>query len=215
MGRLGKFVSPLLAMFLSGCATLQSTTNSHGPAAKEIAHLSNAMSITFVITIVIMWALLVIALKNRGSLQEHMPINVGGGQDWVWIGGVAIPLLVLTVFFFLGLNLLRGFPIHGDHGAMNSGSMGGGSKPDILVIGHQWWWEVHYLGASGQQVPSLSKCAPPMSSTLSGYRVSTAKLTYCLGTSISFALKPASLVITLASVQSIAASSMQICTFWS
>ncbi len=35
MGRLGKFVSPLLAMFLAGCATLQSTSNTHGPAAKE------------------------------------------------------------------------------------------------------------------------------------------------------------------------------------
>ncbi len=161
MGRLGKLVSPLLAMFLAGCATLQSTSNAHGPAAREIAHLSNAMSVTFVITIVVMWALLAIATRNRGSLKEHMPIEAGGGQGWVWIGGVAVPLLVLTVFFFLGLNLLRGFPIHGDHGAMNSGSMAAGSKPDILIIGHQWWWEVHYLEAPGHEVITANEIHIP------------------------------------------------------
>ena len=162
MGRLGKFVSPLLAVFLAGCATLQSTSNTHGPAAKSIAHLSHAMSITFVITIVVMWVLLAIALKkNRGSLQEHMPIDVGGGQAWVAIGGIAVPLLVLSVFFFLGLDLLTDFPIHGDHGAMNMGSMAARSKPDILVIGHQWWWEVHYLGDSGHEVITANEIHIP------------------------------------------------------
>ena len=152
MGRLYKSVWSLLTLFLAGCANVQSISNTHGPAARSIAHLSRAMSITFVITIVVMWALLAIALKrNRGTLQEHMPIDVGGGQAWVAIGGIAIPLLVLSVFFFLGLDLLTDFPIHGDHGAMDMGSMAAKSKPDILIIGHQWWWEVHYLEASGQQ----------------------------------------------------------------
>ena len=122
MARLCKFVSPLLALFLAGCATLQSTSNTHGPAAHNIARLSHAMSITFMIAIIIMWVLLAIALKkNPGSLKEHMPIDSGGGQAWVAIGGIAIPLLVLSVFFFLGLDLLADFPIHGDHGAMNTG----------------------------------------------------------------------------------------------
>src|SRR5581483_8955982 len=56
-----------------------------------------------------------------------------------------VPLLVLSVFFFFGLDLLAGFPIHGDHGAMDHGSMASKSRPDILIIGHQWWWEVHYI----------------------------------------------------------------------
>ena len=153
MSRLAKSASALLALLLSGCATLQSTSNTHGPAAQKIARLSHAMSITFVITIIVMWALLAIALKkNRGTLQEHMPIDVGGGQTWVAIGGIAVPLLVLSVFFFMGLDLLADFPIHGDHGAMNKGAMTTKSKPDILIVGHQWWWEVHYLGASNQQI---------------------------------------------------------------
>lgn len=146
MGRLCTALSPLIALCLTSCVTLQSTSNTHGPAAKNIARLSHAMSITFVIAIVVMWALLAIALKKkRGTLREHMPIDAGGGQAWVAIGGIAVPFLVLSVFFFMGLDLLAGFPIHGDHGAMDMGSMAGKSKPDILIIGHQWWWEIHYI----------------------------------------------------------------------
>ncbi len=146
---------------------MQSTSNTHGPAANRIALLSHAMSITFVLTIVVMWVLLAVALKrNRGSLQEHMPIDVGGGQAWVAIGGIAVPLLVLSVFFVFGLVLLADFPIHGDHrpmnmGPMNMGSNAAASKPDILIIGHQWWWEVHYLGDSGEQVTTANEIHIP------------------------------------------------------
>jgi cytochrome c oxidase subunit 2 len=162
MGRPYQYASPLLLLFLTGCSTLQSISNTHGPAAENIARLSHAMTITFVITIVVMWALLWIALKkNRGSLKEHMPIDVGGGQAWVAIGGIAIPLLVLSVFFFIGLDLLSNFPIHGDHGAMGMGSKAAMSKPDILIIGHQWWWEVHYLGGANQQVITANEIHIP------------------------------------------------------
>jgi cytochrome c oxidase subunit 2 len=161
MGRLRQFVFPLLALPLTGCATLQSIGNTHGPAAHRIALLSHAMSITFVIAILVMWALLAIALrKNRGSLQEHLPIDIGGGQAWVAIGGIAIPLLVLSVFFFLGLDLLADFPIHGDHHPMDS-SMAGKSSPDILIVGHQWWWEVHYLEGAGQQIVTANEIHIP------------------------------------------------------
>jgi len=50
---------------------------------------------------------------------------------------MAIPLLVLCVLFILGLSLLKKFPIHDSAKA--------DLKPQILVVGHQWWWEVHYL----------------------------------------------------------------------
>src|SRR5665213_2436352 len=137
MRRLGQFVLLLPALFLVGCASVQSTSNTHGPAARSIHHLSLAMSIVFLTTTLVMWVLLVIAVKKRrGSLDEHMPIDVGGGQIWVFIGGLAIPLLVLSVFFFFGLELLSDFPIHGGHGGMAPGASA--SKPDILIIGHLW-----------------------------------------------------------------------------
>ena len=41
--RLHKLVLPLIPLWLAGCATLQSTANTHGPAARSIGHLSRVM----------------------------------------------------------------------------------------------------------------------------------------------------------------------------
>jgi len=147
-----KLLLPLTTIWLCGCATLQSTANTHGPAARSIGHLSRTMDIGFLVTTFVMWGLLVIALKKRpGSLKEHMPIDVGGGQLWIAIGGLAVPLLVLSVLFFLGLELLSDFPIHGMHGGMHAKSGMAVPKPDIVIVGHQWWWEIHYLGGDFDQ----------------------------------------------------------------
>jgi cytochrome c oxidase subunit 2 len=161
--RFCKLVLPLPALLLAGCASVQSTSNTHGPAARSIAHLSHALTITFLITTFVMWVLLAVALKkNRGTFQEHMPIDIGGGQAWIAIGGLAVPLLVLSVFFFLGLELLADFPIHGMHGGMNHAMGTLSPKPDILIIGHQWWWEVHYLtGELDQQFTTANEIHIP------------------------------------------------------
>lgn len=131
-------LSPLM-LLLTGCQAVQSTFNTQGPAADRIAPLSWFMTIVFLITTVVMWVLIGwAALRRKGSLEEHEPIDAGGGQGWIAIGGLLIPLLVLTVFFALGLRLLASFPIDSP---MNERVL----KPDILIIGHQWWWEVQYL----------------------------------------------------------------------
>jgi cytochrome c oxidase subunit 2 len=142
---LGIAASPLL-LLLAGCASLQSTFNVHGPAADQIAWLSWFMTILFLVVTAVMWVLIGWAFtKRRGTLAEHAPIDVGGGQIWIAIGGLAIPLFVLTVIFILGLRLLAAFPIHGMRGGMSGPMAEQIMQPDILIIGHQWWWEVHYL----------------------------------------------------------------------
>lgn len=112
--------------------------NAHGPGAARIVPLMWAISVLFLAVTLVMWILLVIPVRRRGSLSEHDPVDIGGGQGWVALGGLLIPLVVLTGFFVAGLILMERFPIHDPN---NSAVM----KPDILVIGHQWWWEVHYL----------------------------------------------------------------------
>ncbi len=130
-----------LSMLLTGCAPEQSTFNAHGPAAQRIASLSWLMTILFLVITLVMWVLIAwAAKKRRGTLEEHAPVDIGGGQGWIAIGGLAIPLVVLSILFILGLRLLAEFPIHGPHHHP--------MKPDILIIGHQWWWEVQYLNDS-------------------------------------------------------------------
>jgi cytochrome c oxidase subunit II len=131
---------------LTGCESVQSTLAAHGTAAEQISHLEWFMTILFVVITGIMWILFAIAFyKRRGNLSEHELIESSGGEAWIAIGGLAIPLIVLTVIFIWGLDLLRAFPIHGMHGASHQQSMAHSMKPDILIVGHQWWWEIHYL----------------------------------------------------------------------
>jgi cytochrome c oxidase subunit 2 len=150
--RLSILPASLVLSTLAGCRYAQSTFNPHGPAAHKISDLSEFMTLLFLVITLIMGVLIAFAFyRRRGSLQEHEPIQSGGGQMWIAIGGIAIPLIVLTVLFVLGLGLLRDFPIHGMHGGASHAEMMHSMKPEILIIGHQWWWEIHYLNDDPSQ----------------------------------------------------------------
>src|SRR3954452_15522385 len=142
----------ILLLALAGCRYTESMYNMHGPAAHSISTLSWFMTVLFLVTTVIMWALLAFAFyKRRGTLDEHEPIHAAGGQMWIAIGGITIPFIVLIGLFIAGLGLLRAFPIHGMHGGMNEHQMAMAMKPEIRIIGHQWWWEIHYLSDDKSQ----------------------------------------------------------------
>lgn len=116
--------------------------NPGGPAAGSIATLIWIALITFIVTSIIMWVLLIwVAVRRRGSLDTHEPYTATGGHLWIWIGGFAIPFVVLSTMFGLSLGWLRNFPIHNGH------------QPNVQIhiIAHQWWWEVHYVGAPPSQ----------------------------------------------------------------
>jgi cytochrome c oxidase subunit 2 len=133
------------AFALAGCDAAQTTLKGEGPAASKIAGLSWFMTILFLVITLVMWALLAGGFyKRRGTLAEHAPIDSGGGEMWIAIGGLVVPFIVLTILFVLGLGLLSDFPIHGMKGSMNA-SAEAAMKPDIRVIGHQWWWQIEYL----------------------------------------------------------------------
>ncbi len=123
---------------LAGCATSRSTLSPAGPAAGSISWLEWSVLIVFLVISFIMWLLLLwAATRKRGSLATHEPWNIGGGQSWILVGGFAIPFLVLSAFFLLSTVSLKSFPVH-DGDSMH--------HPEIRVIGHQWWWEIQYLG---------------------------------------------------------------------
>jgi uncharacterized membrane protein (DUF485 family) len=104
----------LLLLALVACDPAQSTFRAYGPAAEKLSQLSWFMTILFLVVSVIMWVLIAWAAKRkRGTLAEHAPIDVGGGQGWIAIGGLAVPLAVLTLIFVLGLNLLAEFQFTG------------------------------------------------------------------------------------------------------
>jgi cytochrome c oxidase subunit II len=125
-----------IVLVLAGCVR-QSSLNPHGPAAREIGNLEGWILGVFCLVTVVMWVLIVIAvLSRRGSLEEHAPVDTGGGQKWIVIGGFAIPVLILAGVFMSGVDVLADFPMH--DGAMLM-------PAQIRLVGHQWWWEIYYL----------------------------------------------------------------------
>lgn len=135
MRRLLLFLPLLL---LAGCEPAQSTLSPAGPAARKLAHMSWLMIILFLVITAIMWALIAIAaVKRRGTLETHEPIDIGGGQAWIGFGGLLIPGIILFVIFVLGIKLMASFPM--DDPKMAS------LAPQIRITGHQWWWQVDYL----------------------------------------------------------------------
>ena len=150
-----RHILPMLVLLslLSGCADRQSTLSPGGPAARTLSHLGWFIYVLFCLVAIIMWVLIAwAATRRRGSLEEHAPVDVGGGQPWILIGGFAIPFVILAVVFISGLRVTAEFPMH-------DGEM---PPAEIRVTGHQWWWQIDYLtGPVHEQVTTANEIHIP------------------------------------------------------
>ena len=107
-----------------------------GPYAGSITLLSWVLlAIAAGVTLIVLAALYV-GLFGRREAQERL-----GGTKAIWIGGIAFPLIVLTMLLIWGLSLTRDLsgPIRGD-------------ELRVRVTGEMWWWRVAYLDAGGNVV---------------------------------------------------------------
>jgi len=107
-----------------------------GPYASSVSLLSWVLfAMAFAVLLVVLLALY-LALFGRPALQEKF-----GGERLIWAGGVAFPVVVLTVLLIYGLSLTRHLsqPIQGD--ALR-----------VRVTGEMWWWRVAYLDRQGREV---------------------------------------------------------------
>jgi cytochrome c oxidase subunit II len=121
-----------------------------GPAGRRLADLGWFVLVTFLVVTVVMWALVVwIACRRTGTLETHAPWDAPGEKRWILIGGLAIPIVILAVIFVVGLQTMAAFPLdggmHEEHAAAT-----------IRLVGHQWWWEVHYLPDTPDQLTTTA-----------------------------------------------------------
>jgi cytochrome c oxidase subunit 2 len=104
------------------------------PASKDAAAIGSLFLIVSLICLVIfivMVTLICMSLwRSRKSGNETPPQNFGSR-------GVQIAWTIPPVLIVLTLSLLSAKLIVSDEGS-------GGSEADVVVIGHQWWWEVRY-----------------------------------------------------------------------
>jgi cytochrome c oxidase subunit 2 len=109
------------------------------PASKDAGAIGGLFLIVALICLVIfivMATLICMSLwRSRNSGNETPPQNFGSR-------GVQIAWTMPPVLIVLTLSLLSAKLIVSDEG--RAGGAGGTGEADVVVIGHQWWWEVRY-----------------------------------------------------------------------
>jgi cytochrome c oxidase subunit 2 len=152
--RMSKWLTPAV-IATAGCSGGPSVFSPAGPASRDLAHLGTwvlvVLSAAGTATIaLILWA----SARQRGSFAEHAPASTGGGLLWILVGGFLVPALVLFPIFIATLRAVDHFPLHPPSGH---------GRADIHLIGHQWWWEVHYLADSpDRQVTTADEIHVPI-----------------------------------------------------
>lgn len=115
------------AMLAAGCAgdRLQSMLHPQGPGAERIAELWWVMFVVYSAVFVLTMLTLVMALRAG---RQDRPVL---GNRFIAVSGIVIPLLILVVMLLYTVRVTASLsPRETDM--------------TIEVVGHQWWWEVHY-----------------------------------------------------------------------
>jgi len=139
--RYGTLVFTLL--FLTSCSTVPispsrtpSALDPQGPAAAKLAELWWVMLAFGTAILVLVIVLLFAALRrSRRATSETAPNSSDGdvGRNWLILGGIALPLIVIGIVFVYSVYTLA---------AVENPLAPPAVK--IEVVGRRWWWEVKY-----------------------------------------------------------------------
>ena len=110
-------------------AALQSALAPHGPEAGAIANLTGVLVAGALAVLVLVMVLAVLALRAPRPWLARTSAIVAGG--------IALPGVVLFALLV--------------HASVVVPRSNPGAAVRVEVVGHQWWWEVAYLDASGKR----------------------------------------------------------------
>jgi cytochrome c oxidase subunit II len=120
----------ILCLVLTGCAGQeQSALHPAGPAASKIAALTWVMVGAFGAVFVLVTALILAAVFRKPRTDASPPPL--GRTRFIVAGGVGLPVVVLVPLLIYSLETSS---------ALRTPAEG----PTVRVVGHMWWWEVHY-----------------------------------------------------------------------
>lgn len=140
-----------LALVLAGCApeaptsrTTPSLLDAHGPGAAIINSewwilFTVGTAIVVLVTVLMLWAV-IRQQRPSGRLPMHEDVrdvtpevHAVGNTRWIWLGGIAMPLVVLLGVFALNVSNIR--------------ALAAPPSPEtvaVRIVGHRWWWEIEY-----------------------------------------------------------------------
>ncbi len=105
-----------------------------GPYAWSVTTLSWVLLAMSAGVLLVVLAALYVALSGKERLRSKL-----GGTTVIWIGGIAFPVVVLTLLLIWGLSLTRALSQPAPDDAMR-----------VRVTGEMWWWRVAYLDSNGE-----------------------------------------------------------------
>jgi cytochrome c oxidase subunit 2 len=103
--------------------------------ARRLAALGTSMTVVGALVFAGVVVILAMALRRRRGSTADLPDPEPAVSETRWVvgGGLVLPVVVLAGIFIATLSTLRAFASTDDPAA-----------PDVVVTGHQWWWEVRY-----------------------------------------------------------------------
>jgi cytochrome c oxidase subunit 2 len=116
-----------------------STMSAASHDAQRLATLGVAMTVVATLIFLLVVGIIGFGLWRRRNSPDALdsPADVRTPVDvsenwWILGGGLAMPVVVLAGVFLMTLSTMRAY------------RPAPAGAPEILVIGHQWWWEVRY-----------------------------------------------------------------------
>lgn len=106
------------------------------PASQQARDINSlfliVMMISAVIFVVVAGFVLYNAFRYRRRKDDPLP-RQDFGNTRLEVAWTVIPLVIVTVMFFLSIRTMHAV----DPPRLDQ-------PPDITIVAHQWWWEVHY-----------------------------------------------------------------------
>ncbi len=85
-----------------------------------------------IVTIVVV-SVLVGVIRYRAKKNDSEPEQITGIK-WLEITWTVLPFLILSFFFYFTVRFMKDI----------NKPMKTGESPDIIIVAHQWWWEMQY-----------------------------------------------------------------------
>jgi cytochrome c oxidase subunit II len=137
---------PCAALLLAACTGQQSALNPAAPQAQGLATLSWwVFGAATLVTLGVVVSLAIAVLLAAGKRPER-PRDEKFGVYMVVGGGIILPTVAAIALLYTSALL----------GHQSPGSRPPADAMKVQVIGHRWWWEVHYLDARGVRIASLA-----------------------------------------------------------
>jgi cytochrome c oxidase subunit 2 len=128
-----------------------SILNPSSPEAKALFSLTlwvTALCLGVFILVVSLIVTICIKFSARKNPGEPKPVYGNVKLELLWTG---IPLLLLTVVMIFTIKTM-----------IETSPSETNTKPDLVVIGHQWWWEVRYPNGNGSEAITANEIHIPV-----------------------------------------------------